>query len=250
MVHEVLVQAEELAGVGDVFGLGFGFDVPRPAVEGVLDRADALGDALDFLFVLGYVGDENQARLAQVGEGAPELGFIRHPVVVADAVAALGQPRLEHRLVPRDVGVRLPELAAHSAGVLEPRLDLVGWEHGRVRLVGGQAVVGEDDLEGAVGEEGGAVDDRVAGQLGSRKVLLARVGVDAARAWAGVPQPERVETNGRSLLGVECDIGASRGDGNPSVLFDLCLEGWGRVGREGSVVANGRAGTGEPGPIA
>lgn len=85
------MQAEEAAGVGDVFGVWFCADVKGAAVKGLADVCDAGGDADDGIFVAGHVVEVDEAEAADVDDDVPEglaVGF--HKLCVVDAPDLLG----------------------------------------------------------------------------------------------------------------------------------------------------------------
>lgn len=61
-VHQIHVEIEELVRVGDIFGIGDFFDIPRRAVESVPQRPYARGDLLNLLTGIGDILDEDNTQ--------------------------------------------------------------------------------------------------------------------------------------------------------------------------------------------
>ena len=157
-VHQVLVQAEEDVGVGHVLGVRLGANVPREAVEGVHQDADAVGNLLDLRLDEGAVGrdrvHEENAETGERLEGFPEGLVRRHPVVVRHAQVAGIDVGLELGPVP-ERALDGEEGACLVGGKL-PGEDVGGVVGGGVRggfgcVVGADGVVGPDDGDGTIG---------------------------------------------------------------------------------------------------
>ena len=91
------MEAEILAGVGDVLRLRNRSDVPGFAVEGIFERADAVRDADDGLGRLGDIFEEEQAVGVELLEGLVEDGVVLH----VRFVGAIGHFCAELIVVPQ-----------------------------------------------------------------------------------------------------------------------------------------------------
>ncbi|KAJ6438224.1 sgs [Purpureocillium lavendulum] len=188
-VHEVLVQAEVAAGVGDVLGVGLGADVEGAAVKGLADAGHARRDAHDGVLVAGDVLEVDDAEAADVDDGVPEGLAAAHVVVVVDAPHV----GVERRRVPvlharaAQDGALAREGQVPGGAALEGHLDRRPGEDHLVLAAEARDVAVEDDGEALV--DGAHVGDaNVGGDLDRGKRLLARGRVAAARAGAAVAQ--------------------------------------------------------------
>ena len=95
----------------NVGGLGLAAHVPGRAVEGVLERPDALGDGLDGgASVGGDAAHQHQAEGGQVAQGGKQGIVVGHVVGVVG-----GQHVATHaRAVPKDLAL-VVEARAHAA---------------------------------------------------------------------------------------------------------------------------------------
>ena len=91
------MEAEILAGVGDVLRLRDGADIPGFAIEGIFERADAVRDTDDGFGRLGDVLEEEQAVGVQLLEGLVEDGVVLH----VRFVGAIGHFCAELIVVPQ-----------------------------------------------------------------------------------------------------------------------------------------------------
>lgn len=231
-VAEVLVQAQAAARVGHVLGVGLGAHVKGPAVEGLADVGDARGDADDGGLVARDVAQKDYSEAEHVDDHVPEGGGAGlHEGGVVDLADVLGQnagvPVLDAGPAEDGLFARCARCAGGArVPASERALHVRPGENHLVALAGEAGdVVGEGDGEAVLGcaRRGYAY---VGGDLGRRKVLLARGRVLAGGAGAAVAERGRLESSLRAMavLGAatsQVDVLARPGDGHGIIVQSL-----------------------------